>query len=74
MRNLEKKETSDSINRWLTPSDLFNEYGFSKSSQSKMRMASNSSTIPFSKIGNYIRYDRIKIDKWLEDHQIQGAS
>ncbi|PHQ58242.1 MAG: hypothetical protein COA30_00810 [Sulfurimonas sp.] len=59
--------------RWLSPSELAEEYGFSKSTQSKMRMASNSSTIPFSKLGSkYIRYDRIAIDKWLEEHQIQG--
>ncbi len=60
--------------RWLTSSDLESEFGFSKSSQSKMRMSSNPSTIPFSKIGaKYIRYDRIAIDKWLEAHQVQGG-
>jgi predicted DNA-binding transcriptional regulator AlpA len=60
--------------RWLSPDDLEVEYGFSKSTQAKMRMASNSSTIPFSKIGGkFIRYDRIEIDKWLESHQVQGA-
>lgn len=61
--------------RWLSPDDLANEYGFSKSTQSKMRMASNSSTIPFSKInGKYIRYDRVAIDKWLEAHQVRGVA
>ena len=64
--NLENK-------RWLTPSELEAEYGFSKSSQAKMRMASNSSTIPFSKVGNFVRYDRYAIDAWLEEHQVQGA-
>ena len=60
--------------RWLSPSDLESEYGFSKSTQAKMRMASNSSTIPFSKInGKYIRYDRVAIDKWLEKHQVIGG-
>lgn len=60
--------------RWLSPDDLEIEYGFSKSTQAKMRMASNSSTIPFSKIGGkYIRYDRVAIDKWLEEHSVQGA-
>ncbi|MBN1839916.1 MAG: helix-turn-helix domain-containing protein [Campylobacterales bacterium] len=60
--------------RWLSPDDLANEYGFSKSTQAKMRMARNSSTIPFSKInGKYIRYDRIAIDKWLEEHKIGGS-
>ena len=61
--------------RWLSPDDLEIEYGFSKSTQSKMRMAINSSTIPFSKIGGkYIRYDRLLIDGWLEEHQVKGAS
>lgn len=60
--------------RWLNPSDLEQEYGFSKSSQSKMRMTSNSSSLPFTKIGaKYIRYDRYQIDKWLEEHQVQGV-
>lgn len=60
--------------RWLSPDDLEQQYGFSKSSQAKMRMTSSTSTIPFSKInGKYIRYDRLLIDRWLEDHQVQGA-
>ena len=59
--------------RWLSPDDLEEEYGFSKSTQSKMRMQSSSSTIPFSKVGGkYIRYDRVAIDKWLEEHQVRG--
>lgn len=59
--------------RWLSPDDLEDEFGFSKSTQSKMRMSSNPSTIPFSKIGGkYIRYDRALINQWLEDHQVQG--
>lgn len=58
--------------RWLSPDDLANEYGFSKSTQSKMRMQSNSSSLPFSKIGKFVRYDRKKIDEWLETHQVQG--
>ena len=60
--------------RWLSPDDLEQEYGFSKSTQAKMRMVINKSSIPFSKIGGkYIRYDRQKIDAWLETHQVQGA-
>lgn len=59
--------------RWLSPSDLEEEYGFSKSSQSKMRMQNSNSTIPFSKVGGkYIRYDRVAIDKWLEEHCVRG--
>lgn len=61
--------------RWLTPSELELEYGFSKSTQAKMRMLSSHSTFPFSKInGKYIRYDRFAIDKWLEGHQVQGRT
>lgn len=59
--------------RWLTPEELEAEYGFSQSTQGKMRMASTGSTLPFSKIGGkYIRYDRYLIDKWLEHNQVQG--
>lgn len=65
--NLENK-------RWLNPEKLEAEYGFSKSTQAKMRMNSSGSSFPFSKIGGkYIRYDRYLIDKWLEAHQVQGA-
>lgn len=60
--------------RWMSPDDLEFEYGFSKSTQAKMRMASNSLRIPFIKIGSkYIRYDRLVIDKWLEEHEVVGG-
>ena len=62
------------LKRWLNPTELETEYGFSKSFQSKARMSSNSSNIPFSKIGKFIRYDRFQIDEWLESHQIQGVA
>jgi len=69
--NLEEVNYAQSIKRWLSPDDLEEEYGFSKSTQSKMRMQNSNSTIPFSKIGGkYIRYDRFAIDKWLEGHRI----
>jgi len=58
--------------RWLNPSELAEEFGISKSTQSKMRQRNSASTLPFSKVGKYIRYDRIAIDKWLEEHKIQG--
>ena len=70
----QEMSTEHSWKCWLSPEDLSIIYGFSKSIQSKWRMASNSSQIPFSKIGGkYIRYDRIKIDEWLESHQVQGV-
>ena len=66
MSNLELK-------RWLTPEELEAEYGFSQSTQAKMRMRATGSNLPFNKIGaKYIRYDRHLINKWLENHQVQG--
>lgn len=67
------KENNLTQKRWLSPSELENEYGFSKSTQAKMRMLHSSSTLPFSKVGKFIRYDRIAINKWLEEHQVQGG-
>lgn len=60
--------------RWLTPNELEAEYGFSKSTQAKMRMSVSKCKIPFCKIGGkYIRYDKFEIDKWLELHKVVGA-
>jgi len=60
--------------RWLTPDDLATEYGFSKSTQAKMRMRMSKCQIPFCKISSkYIRYDRIEIDQWIEKHKVVGV-
>lgn len=58
---------------WLSPTDLEVEFGFSKSTQAKLRMKSNRNglSIPFSKTGKYIRYSRARIYEWLEAHQVQ---
>lgn len=65
-------ETSKTpLNRWLSPNDLVKEYGFSKSNQDKLRMKRK---IPFSKIGRYVRYDRLEIDNWLELNKIEMTS
>jgi predicted DNA-binding transcriptional regulator AlpA len=53
---------------WLTPLELEEEYGFSRSTQSKYRMDRK---IPFSKQGKFIRYSRSKINQWLEDSAIE---
>ena len=55
---------------WLTPRELEQEFNFSQSTQAKHRMERK---IPFSKIGKYIRYNRTKINKWLNDNQIEVA-
>jgi hypothetical protein len=60
--------------RWLTPNELQDEYGFSKSAQAKMRMSTNKHKIPFCKIGGkFIRYDKFEIDMWLESHKVVGV-
>jgi len=57
-------------NRWLTIADVEREYGFSRTTQHKMR---KEKIVPFSKIGDKqnspIRYDRLELDKWLEDNK-----
>lgn len=60
------------INRWLSPSDLAEPQpiglNIPESTQAKMRMQKR---IPYSKIGNkFIRYDRLELDKWLENHSV----
>lgn len=56
--------------QWLTPTELQEEYGFSKSTQSKYRMDRK---IPFSKVGKYIRYNREEINQWLKDNCVEVA-
>lgn len=54
--------------RWLTPEELYEKISISESTQAKMRMKK---LIPYSKIGGkFIRYDLIKIDEWLEKHDV----
>ena len=66
------KDTENvSEKRWLNPTELEDELGISKSTQAKMRM---NRTIPFNKVSKFIRYDRMEIDKWLEDNRVEVAS
>lgn len=53
---------------WLTPEELFIEFGFSLSTQAKYRQKRK---IPFSKIGRYIRYNRKKINEWLHNNHVE---
>lgn len=53
--------------QWLTPLELEEDYGFSKSRQARLRMENK---IPYSKIGSYIRYSRTAINQWLEDARV----
>lgn len=66
--------TNESINtqkRWLNPLELKVEYGFSNSWQAKARMSNSGSSLPFVKVGKFVKYDRVAIDKWLESHTIK---
>jgi len=56
--------------RWLTPKDFESEYDICVETQKKLR---GDGRIPYSKIGRkFIRYDRHKIDRWLEEHEVVG--
>jgi len=46
-------------------------YSIAKQTQSKYRMKG---LIPYYKVGKFIRYKRSELDKWLEDHQVQGVA
>ena len=59
---------------WLTPENVNDLFGISKSTQAKMRMASNNSTIPFSKVGGYIFYLKTDLDAWIAEHKVQGGA
>ncbi|RXJ77356.1 helix-turn-helix domain-containing protein [Arcobacter sp. KX21116] len=54
-------------NRWMSPKNFELKYQIKQSTQAKMRMKK---LIPFSKIGKFIRYDQIEIDKWFENHKV----
>ena len=54
------------LKRWLTIEEVEREYGFSNNTQKRMRRLKH---IPFSKVGKKIRYDRLELDKWLEDNR-----
>lgn len=56
--------------RWLTPRELEVEYEFKEKTFVHYRAANK---VPYSKIGTkLIRYDREKIDKWLENNEVVG--
>ena len=54
--------------RWLSPKELASEFGLGLSTQAKLRM---NNKIPYSKVGHWIRYDRLDIDKWIENNKIE---
>ncbi|MBW6489100.1 helix-turn-helix domain-containing protein [Sulfurimonas crateris] len=56
--------------RWLTPVEFEEEFAICVETQKKMR---SEKRIPYSKIGRkFVRYDRLKIDQWFEEHEVVG--
>ena len=52
---------------WIDPSELASEFKISTSTQGKMRMTG---TIPYHKIGKYVRYKRADINQWFDDAKV----
>jgi len=52
---------------WITPLQLEADYSFSRSRQARLRIENK---IPYSKVGNYIRYNVEAINQWLEDAKV----
>ncbi len=55
------------MKRYMTPRELFQYIGISLSTQAKWRMENK---LPYIKIGRFVRYDRLEIEKWLENHKM----
>ena len=55
------------MNDWISPDQLEEEFDVKKSTQAKMRMAG---TLPYSKLGKFVRYNRAKINQMLEDSEV----
>ena len=53
--------------QWLNSDELEAEYGILKSTQAKMRMKK---TLPYSKVGKYVRYKRSEIDQLFSDAKV----
>ena len=58
---------SSADKRWLNPDELEAEFGIKKSTQALKR---KQKAIPYTKQGNFIFYDRQKINQWLESHTV----
>lgn len=52
---------------WLNTDELEEDYGILKSIQSKMRM---SKTLPYHKVGKYVRYHRPDINQMFADAKV----
>jgi hypothetical protein len=55
------------LKEWLTPRELEEEFSIKISTQNKMR---GEKTIPYSKVGNFIRYSRVEINTMFENAKV----
>jgi len=53
---------------WLNPKMFVDEFGMSESTQARYR---SEKKIPYSKVGGFIYYSRVKIYEWLENHTLE---
>ena len=53
--------------QWLNSDELEAEYRILKSTQAKMRQKK---TLPYSKVGKYVRYNRAEIEKMFADAKV----
>ncbi len=60
----------NTVKEWLTPLDLQEVSGIKISTQNKMRMAG---TLPYSKVGKFVRYSRTKINQMFEDAEVSDG-
>lgn len=58
-------DVMETIDKWLTIDDLAN---YIKVSRTKLYGMAQRGEIPASKIGNQWRFDRGRIDKWMDTH------
>ncbi len=59
--------TTPVVKEWISPQELEDKHGIKISTQNKMRMAK---TLPYSKVGKFIRYSCTKINKMFEDAEV----
>lgn len=70
--SVEKKEktiepTPIYLKEFWSPKELESEHNISTSTQAKLRM---NKTIPYHKIGKYVRYKRADINKWFDEAKV----
>jgi len=64
---------------YMTPEQLESEYGIRKKQQNKLRcdkvrqqyLARGEEPIPYTRFGSAVRYNRAKINAWLESREVK---